>query len=159
MNMLEIHKWIVVLGKTYDVLLDKGFFVASHKLDALYPDCDLLDVELEAGLSLAFWAETKKLETLFVTLKKTTPSTTVYQGELSAPYKKNMDQRDVHALFGKATESRGPIKMPEPMGQTGGWESYPLDQKLYPGVKVVFQYTADMQVDTLVFTLIDKARE
>ncbi|WP_064119822.1 DUF6392 family protein [Pseudomonas fluorescens] len=158
MSMLDINRWIVSLGEKHDVLLAKGFLGESHKLDALYPDCDLLDIELEAGLSLTFWADTKRLETLFVTLKKTTPSTAVYQGRLPLPYKKSMDHSDVHALFGKAIESRGPIRMPEPMGQTGGWESYLLDQKIYPGVKLVFQYSADMQVDTLVFTLIDKGR-
>lgn len=36
--------------------------------------------------------------------------------------------------------------MPEPMGQTGGWESYPLDPAIYPGKKVVFQYAASMEL-------------
>jgi hypothetical protein len=45
------------------------------------------------------------------------------------------------------------------MGQTGGWESYQLDPTSYPNVKAVFQYTAAMQVKTLVFTLIDKGHD
>ncbi|CAN1601877.1 protein of unknown function [Pseudomonas mediterranea] len=48
--------------------------------------------------------------------------------------------------------------MPLPIGGTGGWESYLLNPKLYPDKKVVFQYTQDMRVETLVFTLIDKGR-
>ncbi|WP_248742871.1 MULTISPECIES: DUF6392 family protein [unclassified Pseudomonas] len=159
MNIMQVNKLMLGLGENYEQLLAKDFFTESCKLDALYPGCDLLDVELEAGVSLTFFEETKRFEALFITLKKTTPSTIAYQGELPVPYKLSMDQGCVHALFGRAVESRGPIKMPEPMGQTGGWESYPLDQKTYPGLKVVFQYTADMQVKTLVFTLIDKGRK
>lgn len=87
------------------------------------------------------------------------PSTTDYRGELPDLYFSQMTQSDIHSIFGVPKESKGPIKMPEPMGQTGGWESYLLDQEIYPGVKVVFQYTADMQVKTLVFTLIDKGRQ
>jgi len=159
MNIMQVNKLMLGVGEDYDQLLFRGFFPKSCKLDALYPGCDLLDMELEAGVGLTFLAETKRFESLFITLKETTPSTTAYQGELPVPYRLSMDQSCVHALFGKAVESRGPIKMPEPMGQTGGWESYPLDQKIYPGLKVVFQYTADMQVKTLVFTLIDKGRK
>jgi hypothetical protein len=87
------------------------------------------------------------------------PGINVYEGELPKPYISMMTQSDVRNLFGESLEFRGPIKMPGPMGQTGGWESYPLDPAVYPGKKVVFQYTATMEVKTLVFTLIDKGHE
>ncbi|MHC8286102.1 DUF6392 family protein [Pseudomonas sp. XS1P51] len=158
MSAVTIERWIKALGATHDELIAQGIaFNQSPK--ALYPDCDLLDMAPEIGLSLTFWAETKRLETLFVTLKKSTPSTVEYKGELPTPYKLAMTQSDVHALFGEPMESKGPIKMPQPMGQTGGWESYPLDPVAHPGKKVVFQYTAEMEVKTLVFTLIDKGHE
>jgi hypothetical protein len=158
MSVATIEQWIKALGASHDELIAQGItFNQSPK--ALYPNCDLLDMAPEIGLSLTFCAETKRLETLFVTLKKSTPSTVEYKGELPAPYKPAMTQSDVHALFGQPMESRGPIKMPQPMGQTGGWESYPLDPAVHPGKKVVFQYTAAMEVKTLVFTLIDKGHE
>nr|WP_263596467.1 hypothetical protein [Pseudomonas fluorescens] len=87
------------------------------------------------------------------------PEIIVYTGELPPPYSSKMTQAGVHSIFGQPMESRGPIKMPKPMGQTGGWESYPLDPVMYPGKKVVFQYTAAMEVKTLVFTLIDKGHD
>lgn len=159
MSITTINQWVKNLGASYEELVSRDFIAKDQLLEALYPDCDLLDMVLEAGLSLTFWADTKRLETLFVTLIKTTPSTIEYEGDLPAPYRSAMTQSDVHAVFGNPTESRGPIRMPEPMGQTGGWESFLLDSSIYPGKKVVFQYTADMRVKTLVFTLVDKGRD
>jgi len=158
MNAEKIESWIKNLGSNYDDLIAQGLFFDTAP-EALYPDADLLDMDLDAGVSLTFWAETKRLETLFVTLKKMMPELIEYKGELPSPYVLEMTQSDVHKIFGEPMESRGPIKMPQPMGQTGGWESYPLDPAVYPGKKVVFQYTAAMEVKTLVFTLIDKGHD
>lgn len=158
MSAETIKKWIKNLGNNYDDLIAQEI-ISNQPLMELYPDCDRLDLEPEVGISLTFWAKTKRLETLFVTLVKTTPSTVEYEGELPQPYSLEMMQSDVHAIFGEPFEFKGPIKMPQPMGQTGGWESYRLDPEMYPGKKVVFQYTATMQVKTLVFTLIDKGRD
>jgi len=158
MSAETIENWIRALGSDYDELVAQGM-IFNQPLQALYPDCDLLDIETEVGVSLTFWAETKRLETLFVTLKKTTPSTVEYKGALPVPFESAITQSDVHTAFGQPMESRGPIKMPKPMGQTGGWESYPLDPVMYPGKKVVFQYTSAMEVKTLVFTLIDKGHD
>lgn len=158
MNVATMERWIGYLGARYDDLIVKG--VTLNKApQPLYPDADRLDADVEVGVSVAFWAEDKRLEALFVTLKKTTPSTVEYKGELPEPYKFNMTQSDVRTLFGEPMESRGPIKLPQPIGQTGGWESYALDSSIYPGKKVVFQYTAAMEVKTLVFTLIDKGHK
>lgn len=158
MSAAIIEKWIKSLGENYEELIAQEV-IPNQPLLELYPDCDRLDLEPEVGVCLTFWAETKRLEALFVTLLKTTPSTVKYEGELPEPYFSEMTQSDVHAIFGEPFEFKGPIKMPQPMGQTGGWESYRLDPEIYPGKKVEFQYTAEMQVDTLVFTLIDKGHD
>ena len=158
MNAVSISTWISKLGENYDDLIDQGL-IPSEKPQELYPGRDLLHIDLEAGLNLSFWADTKQFEALFITLKKTMPGIVEYKGELPPPYSSEMTQSDVHAIFGQPMESRAPIKMPKPMGQTGGWESYPLDPAIYPGKKVVFQYTAEMEVKTLVFTLIDKGHD
>lgn len=155
MKSRKISELIANIGLTFEALVAQGILDVQPPVE-LYPGCDLQDVEIENGLELTFSAETKKLECLFITLIKTMPLTVKYEGDLPMPYKSAMTQVDVHAIFGAPIETRGPIKMPLPMGQTGGWESYHLNQNIYPGKKVVFQYTADMQVKTLVFTLIDK---
>ncbi|AKV09339.1 MULTISPECIES: DUF6392 family protein [Pseudomonas] len=158
MTNTNIEAWIDNLGQSYNDLIALGI-VPDQPLKELYPGRDKLHLNPEVGIALSFWAESKQLETVFVTLIKTTPSTVEYKGELPTPYKLALTQSDVHALFGEPMESRGPIKMPQPMGQTGGWEAYPLDPAVHPGKKVVFQYTAAMEVKTLVFTLIDKGHE
>ncbi|MBK5529882.1 hypothetical protein JFT91_20745 [Pseudomonas sp. TH08] len=158
MKSLRVSELIASVGLTFESLVAQGV-LDGQPLVELYPDCDLQDLEIENGVELTFLADTKKLKSLFITLIKTMPLTVRYEGDLPAPFKLAMTQADAHAIFGVPIESRGPIKMPMPMGQTGGWESYLLDQKIYPGLKVVLQYTADMKVKTLVFTLNDKGRE
>ncbi|PTT32199.1 DUF6392 family protein [Pseudomonas sp. HMWF021] len=155
MKSLKISELIAGVGLRFGALVTQGL-LDEQPLVELYPGCDLQDLEIENGLELTFLAESKKLESVFITLVKTMPMTVIYEGDLPAPFKSVMTQTDVHAIFGAAMETRGPIKMPKPMGQTGGWESYLLDQNTYPGKKVVFQYTADMQVKTLVFTMVEK---
>lgn len=158
MKIVEFEALINNLGKTYETLVVEG--VASDQpLTELYKGRDRLGLKPEPGINLSFWRETKRFESLFVTLKKTTPSTVEYKGEFPSPYASKMTQSDVHSIFGEAMEVKRPVKMPEPMGQTGGWESYRLNSEVYPGKKVVFQYTAEMEVDTLVFTLIDKGHD
>lgn len=158
MNAEKIAELISSIGQTHESLVMSGV-ISGQPLTRLYPECERLDLEIENGIELTFWDETKVLDSLFITLMKTMPGTVKYEGELPLPYASSMTQSDVHALFGQPMESRGPIKMPQPMGQTGGWESYPLDPAVHPGKKVVFQYTAAMEVKTLVFTLIDKGHE
>ena len=155
MDAVKVMELIAGVGRTYKSLLASGI-IPAQSLVELYPGCDRLDLEVEDGVELTFWYETKVLDSLFFTLMETMPTTVKYKGDLPAPYRMAMTQSDVHALFGQPMESRDPIKMPEPMGQTGGWESYLLDPVVFPGKKVVFQYTAAMEVKTLVFTLVDK---
>jgi hypothetical protein len=158
MDAIKVVELIEGVGRTHESLLASGI-IPVQSLTELYPGCDRLDLEVEDGIELTFWYETKVLDSLFVTLVETMPTMVKYEGELPDPYRLLMTQSDVHAFFGEPMESKGPIKMPEPMGQTGGWESYPLDPAVYPGKKVVFQYTAAMEVKTLVFTLIDKGHD
>jgi hypothetical protein len=158
MDAITIDRWIKGLGQSYRVLVENSV-IPNMPLQELYSGRDWLDISPVPGVEFSFWAETSRLEKVFITRMETMPGITVYEGGMPEPYEKAITQSDVHALLGEPTESRGPIKMPQPMGQTGGWESYPLDPAVHPGKKVVFQYTAAMEVKTLVFTLIDKGHE
>lgn len=155
MKAFELEMLVQRIGSQYEVLVSEGI-LPDQPLTEMYEGRDRLEFEPEPGIELGFWRETGRFETLFVTLIRTTPLTSKYKGELPAPYVSEMTQADVHAIFGEPMASKGPIKMPVPIGMTGGWESYPLDPELHPGKKIVFQYTQDMRVKTLVFTLIDK---
>jgi hypothetical protein len=155
MKAFELEVLIERIGSQHEILVNEGI-LPDQSLTEIFEGDDQLWLEPEPGIDLDFWRETGRFETLFVSLIRTTPSTKEYKGELPAPYVSEMTQADVHAIFGEPMASKGPIKMPVPIGMTGGWESYPLDPELHPGKKIVFQYTQDMRVKTLVFTLIDK---
>lgn len=152
MKESKIEKLLGFLGKPYkDLVAEK--IVTDTGLKEIYSGSDRLYILPEEGLELDFWADSKVFIELFITLKKTTPATTSYKGELPEIFFPGMDQEMVIDLFGEPASSRGPVRLPHPIGQTGGWASYIYDDELFPGVELQFQYTADMQVKTVVFSL------
>lgn len=155
MSAVKINQWINSLGQDYTAFLAAGL-IPNQPLIELFPGADDLYLEPEPGLYMRFLATTKYYKSLSITLRNTTPLDIIYEGELPKPYTKYMSQDNVRALFGEPLESSGPIRMPEPLGQTGGWEAYHLDTDTYPNIKVLFQYNESMQVDTLVFRLINE---
>ncbi|KPG77385.1 MULTISPECIES: DUF6392 family protein [Pseudomonas] len=156
MNAKTIEGWIRSLGRRYDVLIAEGL-IPNQPLQELYEGRDRLYLEPALGLSLSFWAETKRLETLFITLLKSTPSTVEYKGELPRPLASTMTKSDIRSHFGVPIESGAPVKMPQPGGMTGGWDAYHLDPSTHPNIKLVCKYSSTFQVKALVFTLIDKS--
>lgn len=154
MDAKTIERWISNLGRPYGTLVAEGV-IPNLPLKELYKGRDWLDIEPEDGLELSFWAGTKCLETLYITLLKTTPSTVEYKGELPKPFAPVMAQSGVRATFGEPIESKGPMKLPN-IGMVGGFDAYTLDPATHPNMKVSFQYTITMQVKTLVFSLIDR---
>ena len=155
MDTTTIEGYIKALGKTYESLISQGFF-PSAKPWKIFDDDDQFSLNIENGLSLTFHEDTRKLESVFITLIKTTPSTAEYKGHLPRPFVSKMNQSEVHANFGEPMASKGQVKMPQPMGMTGGWDAYRLDPATHPNTKLIFTYAETMQVKTLTFTLIDK---
>ncbi len=153
MDAKTIENLIKSLGRRYDALVAEKV-IPNQPLQELYEGRDQLHIEPEPGLTLSFLAETNCLEVLFITLVKTTPSTVEYKGELPKPFTFEMTQSEVRSNFGEPIASKGPVKMPKPMGMTGGWDAYRLDTVKHPNIKLVFKYTATMQVKTLVFSLM-----
>lgn len=151
MKQAEIEKIVTCLGRHHADLVAENI-IPDVQLREIYPGSERTYINLEQGLELDFLPENKLFVELFITLRKTTPSTARYNGELPEMIFSEMDQEMVIDLFGQPVASRGPIKMPEPIGQTGGWESYIYDDEVFPGVRLMFQYTAEMEVDTVVFS-------
>lgn len=151
MKLNELEKIVGSLGRSHaDLVADQ--IIPDLVLREIYPGSERLYITLEQGLELDFLPEDKIFIELFITLKKTTPSTKPYNGDLPEIFFPEMDQEMVVDLFGEPVVSKGPIRMPEPIGQTGGWASYIYDDAMFPGVKLIFQYTAEMEVDTVVFS-------
>ena len=147
----EFDRVVGFLGRTHAELLAEQIIPDTPLLE-LYPESDRLYIEPEEGLELTFSADGKVFIEFFITLIKTTPSTIAYKGELPDMLFEGMDQEMVLDLFGAPEKSRDPVVLPLPIGQTGGWASYIYDDEIFPTVELVFQYTSEMKVDTVVFT-------
>jgi len=158
MTAVKIEAWIACLGQTYEELLKKSLLPDEDFIE-LFPEDDSLYLEPLVGVAMSFWAKTERLETIFVTLKESMPGIPIYAGDLPALYSSCMNQADVRARFGTPLGSSGPIRMPEPMGWTGGWDTFDLEPENYPNIKVKFQYLASMDLKCIVFTLVDKGRK
>ncbi|WP_095067343.1 DUF6392 family protein [Pseudomonas sp. Irchel 3A18] len=152
MSAAKIQTLVNCLGQTYENMLSRD--IASNKpLSELYKGRERLALKVTDGIELSFFADSKVLERVLITLEASMPGVTVYNGELPSPFAKSMTQADVRTTFGDPVESRGPIKMPKPLGQTGGWDAYPLDTNSGPGTRVVFSYSPSLLVQTLAFVL------
>ncbi len=156
MDAKIIEEWIRNIGQTYDTLVSKGLI--SQPLQELYEGRDWLDIEPVTGLELSFWAETKRFERLFISLISAVDGVPPYRGELPRPLLPEMNQSQVRASFGTPLESKGIAKLP--MNTVlGGFDAYKLDPATHPNMKISFQYTASLQVKTLVFSLIDRGHD
>ena len=70
-----------------------------------------------------------------------------------------MDQASVRARLGEPYRSKGPAKLPPPIGTTGGWDAYRLGNTVHPNAEVAIQYLGDKSVSGLSFRLIDKGHD
>ncbi|WP_312703375.1 DUF6392 family protein [Stutzerimonas nitrititolerans] len=157
MDAATITRWIKNLGRPYDALVaEEG--IPNRPLTELYKGRDWLTLKPGNGLELSFWIETKRLESIYITLIQTVDDQPVYQGELPQSFALEMDQASVRRTFGQPRESKGPMKLPN-LPPMGGYDVCTLDAATHPNVQAMFQYTADMKVDTLIFTLIDTGRD
>ncbi|KFE45958.1 DUF6392 family protein [Pseudomonas syringae] len=154
----ELDELIKRLGQTYETLKSEGL-ASKKKPTGMFADDDELYLDIEAGLTISFYTETEVFEKLYITLSKTPSLHHVYKGQLPAPYEEAINQSAVHDLFGEPLYYSGPVKLPKPVGQTGGYEYYALDPKIYPNTRVQFQYLESMDVKTIVFSLIDKGHD
>lgn len=158
MDVKQFDKLLKNLGENYNALITSGA-ILPKSLQELYPGRDWVDIQPEDGVELSYWGETERLERIFFTLLESIPGVPIYRGELPAPYALIMNQSKVRELFGQPLEIVGPVKLPHPIGWKGGWDSFKLDEVNYPNTKVVFQYTEDLNVEVLNFTLIDKGHD
>lgn len=157
MDANRIISLIKALGRTHEELVANEL-IQSEPMEPLFKEGKNEDLihEPALGISLWFWAETKRLEQIAITLKAQSRHELVYTGELPLPFTKNMDQPSVHAKLGVPDRSMGPAKLPKPIGITGGWDAYRLDSSLHHNAEVAIQFMADKSVSGLAFRVIKK---
>lgn len=160
MDAVTINRLVKGLGRTYDALLADGL-VRGAPLAPLFTEGKNEDLiqKPAPGIELWFWAETRRLERIVITLSALVDGDLVYTGELPNPFTHNMDQTGVRALLGEPYQSKGPAKLPPPIGVTGGWDAYRLGQTYHSNAEVVVQYLGDHSAGGLAFCLMDKGHD
>lgn len=92
MSRKIVDKYVTALGKRYESLLAEGFFPSAEPRK-IFDDDDQFSLSIEDGLSLTFNESTRFLESIFVTLIKTTRSTSVYKGVLPDTFAPRMNRQ------------------------------------------------------------------
>lgn len=152
MKLPELEALIGLLGKSHVDLIAMNV-VPDAPLFQIFPESEIFFFEPEEGIGMNFSPEEKIYTRLFITLKESTPSTIEYEGELPSRLAMDMDKTSVHEAFGVPKSSHGPVKLPNPVGWTGGWDIYDFDLDNFPHVDLIFNYRADTMVQNLVFEL------
>lgn len=156
MNANKLINLVKSLGRTYRELVQEGL-VRDEALRPLFKEGENEDLiqTAEPGIELWFWAHTERLERITITLTAQFEGEHVYKGELPLPFTHKMDQPGIHAKLGTPDDSKGPVKLPLPIGMTGGWDAYRLDRSLHHNAEVAIQFLADKSVAGMAFRLID----
>ncbi|RMI00632.1 DUF6392 family protein [Stutzerimonas nitrititolerans] len=159
MDAVTINRLARGLGRTYDELVSESLIQGSPvPLFTEGRNEDLIH-KPAPGIELWFWAETKKLERVVITLAALVQGDELYTGELPTPFTHRMNQSGVRDLLGDPYQTKGPVKLPPPIGVTGGWDAYRLGQAFHPNAEIVVQYLQDTTAAGLAFELIDKGHD
>ncbi|WP_144169928.1 hypothetical protein [Pseudomonas sp. Kh13] len=152
MGMLKLEVYLNNIGASYDELVSAGV-IPSGELEEIYEGSFTVGYEPESGVDLEFWAETRTFEVLHFTLAPTIPLLPVFEGKMDEPYGSCTTREKVLSVFGAPSDSKGPFKMPLPMGEVGGWDKFDLGALGYSNLNVLFKYDIAMRVSGISFSL------
>lgn len=160
MDAEKINRLASFLGRTYDELLIEQL-VGAESIKPLFENSqNSYFIQKPApGVELWFWAETMRLERIVFCLVAIATDEPSYKGELPAPFSLVMNLESIRSTFGEPHEFQGPVRLPLPIGVTGGWDSYRLSLQFHPNAKVAAQYLPNKSVCGLAFTLIDTGHD
>lgn len=150
---VELDSYLGALGRSYGELVENNFWMDASLIE-VYPGALTLYLQPQDGLDLAFSAETKVFESIMFTLIRLVPEETTYTGTLPEPYASCRSREDVISFFGTPDESSGPLRLPDPLGEVGGWDAYSMKSYGYERLRVIFKYDVALMVTCLSFSLI-----
>lgn len=152
MNTQQLEAYLLGLGRFHEELVVNGV-VPPGDLIEVYPGAWTLYLEPVPGLELCFWAEDKRFESVILSLSETATSKVVYQQKVPEPYGRCVTREATLKILGKPIESKGPFKMPLPMGEVGGWDKFVLAGWEHKELVVIVKYDVAMNVIGLAFAL------
>lgn len=155
MNAAMIDELVKRLGRTYPEMIALGMYLSGGPPKGIFEDSDTLAMSPELGIELGFWAESQRFEILFISLLESFQGKPLYKGNLPYQLKNRMSQEWIRSRYGEPLESKAPFKMPI-RGMTGGWDIYRFPG-IPKGTQAVFKYSAEMEVETIVFELNERS--
>jgi hypothetical protein len=155
MDSATINRWIKNLGTSYDALIENEV-ITNLPLVELYEDSKSLEVEPAFGVELSFWAETQRFEAVHIILGgEREDGLPIYEGELPLPYSATMTQSEARNALGEPMFTKTPLQL-HGLDDIWGWDTYQVNIKLHPAAQVDLQYTEDMRIKRLIFSLFDR---
>ncbi|MGY2291840.1 DUF6392 family protein [Pseudomonas sp. SDO528_S397] len=152
MNAAMIDDLIKSLGRTYAELVASGMYLPNGPPKNMFEGDETSSMSPAPGLELGFSAS-QHLESLYIYLHTTPKEYPAYDGNLPYALQRRMNQAGVRSRYGEPSASKQPFKMPV-LGMTGSWDTYHLPNTA-KNIETVFQYNADMEVDSVVLCLIN----
>ncbi|MGJ7547345.1 DUF6392 family protein [Pseudomonas alloputida] len=152
MNAKRLNAYLTGLGQSHDELVS-GDVIPPGDFIEVYPGALSIYRELMPGLELRFWAEDQNFESVMIALAETATSKVVYQQGLPEPYDMCVSRKVTLNILGEPIESKGPHKMPSPLGESGGWDKFDLASFGFENIYVLFEYDVGMNVTGLMFSL------
>ncbi|WP_226478688.1 DUF6392 family protein [Pseudomonas sp. MWU16-30323] len=154
MDSFTINGWLAGLGRTYGELVSEGT-ILNLPLKSMFDTSDNEDLlqNPAAGVKLWFWADSRRLKKVMITLIQTVGQP-VYTGQLPEPFALHMDRGSVRNFLGEPNESKLPVKLPGGLGMRSGSDTYYLTQKAFSNVKVTLSYLENLSVNNISFSLI-----
>lgn len=150
-----IDELVKSLGRTYPEMISSGMYLPGGPPKGIFEDSDTSSMSPESGIELEFWAKNQRFEVLFIGLLEFFEGKSTYKGTLPYELKARMSQGWIRSKFGEPLESKAPFKMPI-RGMTGGSDTYRF-ANIPKETQAVFKYNAEMNVETVVFRLIEKS--
>ncbi|MBK4992571.1 hypothetical protein IAE39_000745 [Pseudomonas sp. S37] len=150
MNAQELDSYLNGFGKSHSELVTEGL-LPSGDLIEIYDGSLAVFREICPGMYFNFWAEDQRFESLTFSLAETATSKDIYQENLPEPYSGCTTREATINLLGEPIQSKGPHKMPSPLGDSGGWDRFELAG--HEELDVLFRYDIALNVVILAFGL------
>lgn len=150
MNQSIIDFWIERLGHPHASLVTLGHF-PDIPLEVVFMGQESETATPQPGLELEFSTEPLILKCVHVNVIRTIPQDQPYQGTLPGRLQGLTTRKEVTERFGPSSMSQPPLRMPSPLGDTGGWDVFAWENTNNVPTFVMFQYNTELQVCDLAF--------
>lgn len=150
MNRTTVDTWIERIGHSHASLVTLGH-LPNIPLKFIFLGQESETATPLPGLELEFSTEPLILKCVHVNVIRTIPQDQIYQGTLPDRLQGLATRKEVTERFGPSPMSQPPLRLPSPLGDTGGWDVFTWENTNNAPTFVMFQYNTELQVCDLAF--------